>query len=141
MGEFSSLERFGAVSSPDGMGRPAGLHRCRRWRRQAGAHQHGAVDVGCNHQDAEQDGPDDGALQPQIVRSARHRQTRQVRVSTAETRTPGDGSTHRNNLQYYLSQTHIVIWDLLMDPKQWNNVTFHCFLRNSKFSMSAVIEN
>lgn len=39
---------------------PAGLHG--GLDSGAGAHQHGTVDVGRNHQDAEEDGPDDGAL-------------------------------------------------------------------------------
>lgn len=71
--------------SPHGMDGPVGLHR--RLDGGAGAHQHGAVDVGRHHQDAQQDGPDDGALETQIVGAARHRQAGQVRVSTPETHT------------------------------------------------------
>lgn len=67
---FKSALRVSASSLPHGVDRPARLHRCRRCG--AGAHQHGAVDVGCNYQDAEEDGPDDGALQTQIVRAACH---------------------------------------------------------------------
>lgn len=63
------------------MRRPAGLNRRRRSR--VGAHQHGAVDVRRHHQDAKEDGSNDGALKTQIIGSARHRQTRQVRVSAA----------------------------------------------------------
>lgn len=67
---FKSAFGVSASSLPHGVDRPARLHRCRRCR--AGAHQHGAVDVGRNYQDAEEDGPDDGALQTQIVRAACH---------------------------------------------------------------------
>lgn len=89
-----SLNACRTVSSPDGVERPAGLHR--RLNCRAGAHQHGTVDVGCNYQDAEEDGPDDGALQTQIVSSACHRQTCQIRVSTPETQRQGNRSTQRN---------------------------------------------
>lgn len=64
---------------PEWVERPAGLHGGGGGR--AGAHQHGAVDVGRDHQDAEQNRPDDGALQTQVIRSACHGQTRQVRVT------------------------------------------------------------
>ncbi|TNN75648.1 hypothetical protein EYF80_014011 [Liparis tanakae] len=68
-----SLNAFRWAPPPDLADWPAGVHR--RGRGRAGAHQHGAVDVGCHHQDAEEDGPDDGALQTQIVCSACHGQT------------------------------------------------------------------
>lgn len=55
---------------PDGVERPGRLNR--RGHSRAGAHQHGTVDVGCHHQDAKQNRPNDGPLQTQIVRSACH---------------------------------------------------------------------
>lgn len=67
------------LDPPERVERPAGLHGGGGGR--AGAHQHGAVDVGCNHQDAEQNRPDDGALQTQVIRTACHGQARQVRVT------------------------------------------------------------
>lgn len=73
------------LSSPHGMDRPVGLHR--RLDGGAGAHQHGTVDVGRHHQDAQQDGPDDGALETQVVGATCHRQAREVRVSTPEAHT------------------------------------------------------
>ena len=44
------------------------------------AGQHGAVDISRHHQDAQQDRPDDGPLQAQVVGPAGHRQARQVGV-------------------------------------------------------------
>lgn len=58
---ISSMKAAQIWAVPDLVERPGGVHRGRRCR--AGAHQHGTVDVGCNYQDAQEDGPDDGALQ------------------------------------------------------------------------------
>ena len=58
--------------------RPGGLHGSGQGG--AGAGQHSAVDVCRHHQDAQQDGPDDGALQAQVVGPAGHRQASQVGV-------------------------------------------------------------
>lgn len=44
---------------------PTGLNWCRQCR--AWTHQHGAIDVCCHHQDAEEDGPNDRPLQAKIV--------------------------------------------------------------------------
>lgn len=68
---------------PERVDWPAGLHGCGGGR--AGAHQHGAVDIGRDHQDAEENGPDDGALQTQVIRAARHSQARQVWVTSPGT--------------------------------------------------------
>lgn len=67
------LQHWGAAvcKGPDGVQRPARLHR--RGRRRARAHQHGTVNVGCHHQDAEEDRSNDGSLYTQIVCSACYR--------------------------------------------------------------------
>lgn len=70
--------------------RPGRLHR--RWHCRAGAHQHGTVDVGCHHQDAEEDGPYDCPLQTQIVSSTCHCQTCQIWMSTP------DAQRHRKEI-------------------------------------------
>lgn len=88
-------------SSPHGMDGPVGLHR--RLNCRTGAHQHGAVDVGRHHQDAQQDGPDDGALKTQIVGAAGHRQAGQVRVSAPERRNRDKQSKERSPSVIHMS--------------------------------------
>lgn len=72
------------------MGRPGGSDGRRLGT--AGAHQHGAVDVGGHYQDAEQNGSDDRPLQAEVVGASGHRQARQVRVPASEGDT-GEGFT------------------------------------------------
>lgn len=81
----SCLPVFQVLALPDLVERPGRLHGC--WHCRAGAHQHGTVDVGCHHQDAEEDGPDDGPLQTQIISSACHCQACQIRMPAPYTQT------------------------------------------------------
>lgn len=79
--QFTDGFRPFRFNSPLSLRRPWGLV----WRghRVRGTHEHGTVDIGSNHKDAEQDGPDDGSLQAEVVRAASHGQACQVRMAAS----------------------------------------------------------
>lgn len=73
---------WACVCVPHGVCGPVWLDWCGECR--AGTHQHGAVDVCCHHQDAEENGANYRPLQAKIVRSTCDRQACEVRMAAPD---------------------------------------------------------